>query len=54
MAFDAYIQIAHINGEALDAQYPNWIEITGYKFGARDRFSRLRCLGWRYSGDRWG
>ncbi|MEB3903020.1 type VI secretion system tube protein Hcp [Pseudomonas putida] len=39
MAFDAYIQIAHINGEALDAQYPNWIEITGYKFGAHQSTS---------------
>ena len=34
MAFDAYIQIAEITGEALDEQYANWIEIIGYKFGA--------------------
>ncbi len=33
MAFDAYIQIAGITGEALDEQYANWIEIIGYKFG---------------------
>lgn len=33
MAFDAYIQIAEITGEALDQQYANWIEIVGYKFG---------------------
>ena len=30
MAFDAYIQIAEITGEALDEQYANWIEIIGY------------------------
>lgn len=34
MAFDAYIHIAEITGEALDQQYANWIEIVGYKFGA--------------------
>jgi len=39
MAFDAYIQIAEITGEALDEQYANWIEIIGYKFGANQSTS---------------
>ncbi|MDG9873674.1 type VI secretion system tube protein Hcp [Pseudomonas juntendi] len=39
MAFDAYIQIADITGEALDEQYANWIEIIGYKFGANQSTS---------------
>ena len=34
MAFDAYIQIAEIAGEAKDEQYSNWIEILGYTFGS--------------------
>jgi len=33
MAFDAFIQIADIPGEALDEKYSKWIEITGYNFG---------------------
>jgi len=33
MAFDAYIQIADITGEAKDEKYANWIEILGYAFG---------------------
>jgi type VI secretion system secreted protein Hcp len=33
MAFDAFIQIAEIPGEALDEKYKTWIEITGYNFG---------------------
>ncbi|MFJ4432806.1 Hcp family type VI secretion system effector [Pseudomonas sp. NPDC089395] len=33
MAFDAYIQIAEITGEAKDEKYTNWIEILGYTFG---------------------
>jgi len=33
MAFDAFIQIDDIAGEALDEQYTNWIEINGYNFG---------------------
>jgi len=39
MAFDAYIQIADIAGEALDEQFTNWIEILGYKFGANQSTS---------------
>lgn len=39
MAFDAYIQITDITGEALDEQYANWIEIIGYKFGANQSTS---------------
>ena len=34
MAFDAFVKIEGIPGEALDAQYKDWIEITGYSFGA--------------------
>lgn len=33
MAFDAYIEIEGIPGEALDAAYKDCIEITGYGFG---------------------
>ncbi|ELQ08722.1 hypothetical protein A988_21702 [Pseudomonas syringae BRIP39023] len=33
MAFDGYIQIAEIPGEALDEKFRKWIEITGYNFG---------------------
>jgi type VI secretion system secreted protein Hcp len=33
MAFDGYIQIAEIPGEALDEKFSKWIEITGYNFG---------------------
>ncbi len=39
MAFDAYVHIAEITGEALDEQYANWIEIIGYKFGANQSTS---------------
>lgn len=39
LAFDAYIQIAEITGEALDEQYANWVEIIGYKFGANQSIS---------------
>lgn len=39
MAFDAYVHIAEITGEALDKQYANWIEIIGYKFGANQSTS---------------
>lgn len=34
MAFDAYIKIDEIPGEALDDTYKKWIEVTGYNFGA--------------------
>lgn len=33
MAFDAYIHIDNIPGEALDEKHINWIEILGYDFG---------------------
>jgi type VI secretion system secreted protein Hcp len=33
MAFDAFIKIDGIAGEALDSEYEGWIEITGYSFG---------------------
>ncbi|NWC84349.1 type VI secretion system tube protein Hcp, partial [Pseudomonas putida] len=33
MAFDAYIQIDTIPGEALDEKYKKWIEVIGYDFG---------------------
>jgi type VI secretion system Hcp family effector len=34
MAFDAFIKFEGIAGESLDSQYKDWIEITGYSFGA--------------------
>ncbi|POA82370.1 Hcp1 family type VI secretion system effector [Pseudomonas sp. FW305-E2] len=39
MAFDAFIQIDDIAGEALDEQYTNWIEINGYNFGVNQSTS---------------
>lgn len=33
MAFDAYLKIDDIPGEALDEKYNKWIEVTGYSFG---------------------
>jgi type VI secretion system secreted protein Hcp len=41
MAFDAYIQITEIAGEALDEQFTNWIEIAGYKFGVNQSTSNI-------------
>ncbi|PNB71076.1 type VI secretion system tube protein Hcp [Pseudomonas sp. GW456-E7] len=32
MAFDAFIKIEGIPGEALDEKYRNWIEVSGYSF----------------------
>ena len=34
MAFDAYLQIDGIPGEALDAKHKDWIEVLGYQYGA--------------------
>jgi type VI secretion system secreted protein Hcp len=34
MAFDAYIQIDGIPGEALDEKHKDWIEVLGYQYGA--------------------
>ena len=34
MAFDAYIKIDGIPGEALDEKYKDWIEVLGYQYGA--------------------
>ncbi|NAS62340.1 hypothetical protein CVE36_12085, partial [Pseudomonas syringae pv. actinidiae] len=39
MAFDGFIQIADIPGEALDEKYSKWIEITGYNFGVNQSTS---------------
>ncbi len=39
MAFDAYLQIDNIAGEALDDRYTNWIEITGYSFAVNQSTS---------------
>ncbi|MGZ9708511.1 Hcp family type VI secretion system effector [Pseudomonas sp. GNP013] len=39
MAFDAYIKIEGIPGEALDDQHKDWIEITGYHFGTHQSTS---------------
>jgi type VI protein secretion system component Hcp len=33
MAFDAFVKIDGIPGEALDEQYRDWIEVNGYNFG---------------------
>lgn len=45
MAFDAYIQIAEIAGEAKDKQYSNWIEILGYTFGSSQSASATASSG---------
>ncbi|QKZ02385.1 Hcp family type VI secretion system effector [Pseudomonas eucalypticola] len=34
MAFDAYIQIDGIPGEAVDDKHKDWIEVLGYEYGA--------------------
>jgi type VI secretion system secreted protein Hcp len=34
MAFDAYLQIDGIPGEALDEAHENWVEVLGYQYGA--------------------
>ncbi len=39
MAFDAFIEIPEIPGEALDATYSNWIEIISYNFGVSQSVS---------------
>lgn len=39
MAFDAFVKIDGIPGEALDEKYREWIEITGYNFGAHQSTS---------------
>ena len=39
MAFDAYIKIDGIQGEALDERHQGWIETLGYSFGAKQSVS---------------
>lgn len=39
MAFDAFIKIEGVPGEALDEKYRDWIEITGYSFGTHQSTS---------------
>ncbi len=39
MAFDAYLKIGGIPGEALDEQHKDWIETTGYNFGTHQSTS---------------
>lgn len=39
MAFDAYIKIEGIPGEALDAKHKDWIEIKAYNFGLGQEIS---------------
>ncbi|WP_044424816.1 type VI secretion system tube protein Hcp, partial [Pseudomonas avellanae] len=34
MAFDAYLKIEGIPGEALDAQFKDWIELEDFDVGA--------------------
>jgi len=39
MAFDAFVKIDGIPGEALDEQYRDWIEVNGYSFGTHQSTS---------------
>jgi type VI secretion system secreted protein Hcp len=39
MAFDAYLHVPGIAGEALDHAYKGWIEILGYSFGSHQSLS---------------
>ncbi|MFJ2985166.1 MULTISPECIES: Hcp family type VI secretion system effector [unclassified Pseudomonas] len=39
MAFDAYIHVDGIPGEALDEKYNKWIEVLGYDFGVTQSIS---------------
>ncbi|WP_131107689.1 type VI secretion system tube protein Hcp [Pseudomonas sp. Sample_10] len=39
MAFDAYVKIEGIPGEALDDQHKDWIEINGYSFSTHQEAS---------------
>lgn len=39
MAFDAFIKIEGIPGEALDENYRDWIEVSGYSFGTQQSTS---------------
>ena len=39
MAFDAYIKIDGIPGEALDSKHKDWIEIKSYNFGVSQEIS---------------
>ena len=39
MAFDAYLKIDGIPGEALDSKHKDWIEITSYSFGVNQEVS---------------
>ena len=40
MAFDAYIKIDGIPGEALDSKHKDWIEIQSYNFGLNQALSK--------------
>ncbi len=44
MAFDAYIKIDDIPGEALDEKYNRWIEVTGYQFGVSQALQPPQAL----------
>jgi len=51
MAFDAYIQIDSIPGEALDEKYSKWIEVLGYDFGVSQSTSATASsAGWSNIG----
>lgn len=39
MAFDAFVKIEGIPGEALDEKYRDWIEVNGYSFGTHQSAS---------------
>lgn len=52
MAFDAFIQIDGIAGEALDEQYTNWVEITGYNFGVNQSTKEVKLALCRAGTDK--
>lgn len=39
MALDAFIKIEGIPGDSLDEQHKDWIEVSGYSFGAKQSIS---------------
>lgn len=52
MAFDAYIQIEGIPGEALDDKHKDWIEVLGYQYGATQATSATASTSGGASSER--
>ncbi|RMO42747.1 hypothetical protein ALQ41_200265 [Pseudomonas savastanoi pv. glycinea] len=55
MAFDSYLKIEGIPGEALDAQFKDWIEMEDFDVGVR-RGCKPICVSHchqRWRGHRW-